>query len=65
MGRRIVFFVRYTKFQTVDERRSIMEESRWHRATFRNTLPEAVRHDLQTVSRVMMQAQFDDGAVYG
>ena len=59
------FFVRYTKFQTVDERRRIMEESRWHRAAFQNTLPEAVRHDPQAVSRAMMQTQFDDGAVYG
>ncbi len=59
------FFVRYTKFQTVDGCRRIMEESRRHRAVFQDTLPEAVRHDPQAVSRAMMQAQFDDGAVYG
>ena len=59
------FFVRYSKYFTVDQRRRIMEESRRHRAAFRNTLPEEVRRDSQAVSRAMMQAQFDDGTVYG
>ena len=59
------FFVRYTKYQTVDKRRQIMEESRRHRAAFRNTLPEEVRRDPQAVSRAMMQAQFSEGTVYG
>ncbi len=59
------FFVRYTKYQTVDKRRLIMEESRRHRAAFRNALPEEVRRDPVTVSRAMMQAQFADGTVYG
>ena len=59
------FFVRFTKFQTVDQRRRIMEESRRRRAVFRKTLPEEVRDNPQAVSRAMMQAQFADGAVYG
>ena len=59
------FFVRYSKYYTVDQRRRIMEESRRQRAAFRNTLPEEIRRDPQAVSRAMMQAQFDDGTVYG
>ena len=59
------FFVRYTKYETVDERRRIMEESRRRRAAFRKTLPEEVRRDSQAVSRAMMQAQFADGTEYG
>ena len=59
------FFVRFTKFQTVDQRRRIMGESRQRRTAFRNTLPEDVRRDPQAVSRAMMQAQFADGAIFG
>ena len=59
------FFVRFTKFQTVDQRRRIMGESRQRRTAFRNTLPEGVRCDPQAVSRAMMQAQFADGATFG
>ena len=59
------FFVRFTKFQTVDQRRRIMGESRQRRTAFRNTLPEEVRRDPQAVSRAMMQAQFADGATFG
>ena len=59
------FFVRYTKYQTVDKRRRIMEESRRWRAAFRKTLPEEVRDDPQAVSRAMMQAQFVEGTEYG
>lgn len=59
------FFVRYTKFQTVDERRHILEESRRNRTRFRNTLPEDIRSDTREVSRHMMQAQFADGKTYG
>ena len=59
------FFVRYTKFQTVDERRGILEVSRKNRARFRNTLPDGIRNDPEEVSRRMMQAQFADGKTYG
>ena len=59
------FFVRYTKFQTVDERRRILEESRRNRTRFRNTLPEDIRGDTREVSRRMMQTQFADGKTYG
>ena len=50
---------------TVDERRQIKIESRKQRDAFRRTLPEELRGDTQAVSRAMMQAQFDDGTVYG
>ena len=59
------FFVRYTKYLTVDKRRNVMEESRRRRAAFKKTLPEERRRDPQAVSRAMMQAQFDQGTVYG
>ena len=50
---------------TVDERRQIKIDSRKQRDVFRRTLPEELRGDTQVVSRAMMQAQFDDGTVYG
>ena len=59
------FYVRYTKFQTIDERRKIMEESRRRRAAFRKTLPEELQRDPEAVSRAMMQAQFAEGTEYG
>ena len=59
------FFVRYTKFQTVDERRGILEISRKNRTQFRNALPEDIRHQPEEVSRQMMMAQFADGRTYG
>ena len=59
------FFIRYTKFQTVDERRGILEASRKSRAQFRRTLPENIRNDSEKVSRHMMLAQFTDAKTYG
>ena len=59
------FYVRYTKFQTIDERRQIMEESRRRRAAFRKTLPEELQRDPEAVSQAMMQAQFAEGTEYG
>lgn len=59
------FFVRYTKFQTVDERRGILELSRKERARFRKTLPKTIRDNRIEVSRRMMQAQFAEGKTYG
>ena len=59
------FYVRYTKYQTIDERRQIMEESRRRRAAFRKTLPEELQRDPEAVSRAMMQAQFAEGTKYG
>ena len=44
-GNAHAFFVNYTKFQTVDERRRILRKSRRERAAFRKTLPESVRED--------------------
>ena len=59
------FFVRFTKFLTVDERRQIKIESRKQRDAFRRTLPEELCGDTQAVSRGMMQAQFAQGTEYG
>ncbi len=59
------FFVRYTKYQTIDERRRIMEESRALRYAFEKTLPSHQRHNLEVVSREMMKAQFAQGQEYG
>ena len=59
------FFVRLSKSLTVDERHQIKIDSRKQRDAFRRTLPEELRGDAQAVSRAMMQAQFDDGTVYG
>ena len=42
-GRADGFFVRYTKFQTVDERRRILAEANAERARVRKTLPPDVR----------------------
>ena len=59
------FCVRYTKLQTVDERRGILELSRKERAQFRKTLPKTIRDNRIEVSRRMMRAQFAEGKTYG
>ena len=59
------FFVHTTKYQTIDERRRIMEAARARRRAFARDLPAELRADPQAVSRAMMRAQFDEGAEYG
>ena len=59
------FFVRYTKYQTVDERRKILRDARKARSEFRRALPEEVRGDSREVSRLMMRALIAAGQTYG
>ena len=57
------FFVRYSKYYTVDQRRRIMEESRRHRARFATPCPRRFAATRRPSPGAMMQAQFDDGTV--
>ena len=59
------FFVRYTKFQTVDQRRRILEDARRKRAAVRATLPEEIRDNPLEVARHMMRERIELGQTYG
>ena len=59
------FFVRYTKYQTVDKRKAILYAARKARADFRKTLPPSVRRNPREVIRRMMRARIEEGQSYG
>ena len=59
------FYVRYTKFQTVDERKRILREANRARAQYRATLPEDVQGDRAEVARRMMKDRIRAGQSYG
>ena len=59
------FYVRYTKFQTVDERKRILREANLERARYRATLPEDVQRDRKEVARRMMKDRIRAGQSYG
>ncbi|MCY4430294.1 MAG: hypothetical protein OXC11_07875 [Rhodospirillales bacterium] len=59
------FYVRYTKFQPVDERKRILREANLVRARYRATLPEDVRRDRKEVARRMMKDRIRAGQSYG
>ena len=59
------FYVRYTKFQTIDERESILWEAKRERARFRKGLPPEVRDNRQAVARLMMKDRIAAGQTYG
>ena len=59
------FFVRYTKYQTVDQRKSILRVARNARDEFRKTLPPSVRRNNREVIRRMMRARIEEGQSYG
>ena len=59
------FFVRYTKYQTVDQRKSILRAARNARDEFRKTLPPSVRRNNREVIRRMMRARIEEGQSYG
>ena len=59
------FFVRYTKFQTIDERREILAEAKAKRAEFRATLPPDVGKDRLAVARLLMKERLAEAQVYG
>ena len=60
-----VFFVNFTKHQTIDERHQILADSMRERAAFRRTLPKAVRKDRREVSRRMLKAKIDKREKHG
>ena len=59
------FFVKYTKWETIDERHLILKEAKRRRAEFRATLPEAVREDKLEVARRMMLTYIDERETHG
>ena len=59
------FYVRYTKFQTVDERKRILREANRARARYRATLPAGVQGDPREVARRMMKERIQAGQSYG
>ena len=64
-GEAHAFFVRYTKFQTIDQRREILQEANAARGAFRATLPPRIQKDRQEVARRMMKARIAEGQSYG
>ena len=60
-----LFFVNYTKYQTIDERERILKESKKARAAFRQTLPASVRKDAKEVNRRMMMARIEERQKHG
>ena len=59
------FYVRYTKYQTVDQRKNILRVARKKRAEFRNRLPASVRRNEKAVIRRMMKERIEAGQTYG
>ena len=64
-GEADAFYVRYTKFQTIDEREEIVREARRARDEFRQSLPPEVRKDRREVSRLMMKERLAEGEAHG
>ena len=59
------FFVRYTKYQTIDTRKRILMKARAARARFAASLPPAVRRNDVEVARRIMRAGMDEARPYG
>jgi len=59
------FFVRYTKYQTIDERQDILRKAQQARAEFRKSLPAKMRRNSKEVIRHMMRARIEAGQSYG
>ena len=59
------FFVRYTKYQTIDERKRILLDAQKARAKFRRSLPPEKRGNSKEVIRHMMRARIAAGQSYG
>ena len=60
-----LFFVNFTKHQTIDERGEILREARRARRAFAQTLPAAVRKDWRQVGREMMKSRLKEQQKYG
>ncbi|MYD99284.1 MAG: hypothetical protein F4X98_18115 [Gammaproteobacteria bacterium] len=65
MGHAHGFHVRYTKFQTVDDRKRILREANRARAGYRATLPASVQGKPREVARWMMKDRIRTGQSYG
>ena len=59
------FFVRYTKYQTIDQRKKILRDAQKARTQFRNALPAQLRRNSKEVIRHMMRARIEAGQSYG
>ena len=59
------FYVRYTKFQTIDERERILHDANRRRKMFRAGLPIEIRKDKKAVARLMMKERIAAGQTYG
>ena len=59
------FYVRYTKYQTIDERERILHESNRRRKKFRAGLSPEIREDKKAVARLMMKEWIAAGQTYG
>ncbi|MCY4430172.1 MAG: hypothetical protein OXC11_07225 [Rhodospirillales bacterium] len=60
-----LFFVNFTKHQTIDERLEILREARDARRAFAQTLPASVRKDQRQVGREMMKSRLKKQQKYG
>ena len=59
------FFVRYTKFQTINERESIRQGAKRERERFREALPPEISENPREVARLMMKERIAAGQTYG
>ena len=59
------FYVRYTKYQSIDERMMIVREARKAMGRFASALPEEIRDDKEEVARRMMKERIDASQSYG
>ena len=59
------FYVRATKYQTIDERRDILAESRRAFGAFRRTLPKVVQRDSAEVARRLMKERIEARQKHG
>ena len=59
------FYVRATKYQTIDERREILAESRRAFEAFRRTLPPSVQKKRKEVARRLMKARIETRQKHG
>ena len=60
-----LFFVNFTKHQTIDERGEILRKARRTRRAFAQTLPASVRKDWRQVGREMMKSRLKERQKYG
>ena len=59
------FFVNYTKWQTIDERERILQESKDWLTAFKSTLPVGLRDDSRAVERRLMLERIEQRQKHG